>query len=82
MLQGKWLLKHRFVHETEKKLFFFLRTHHKTEQKEVATPGIEFVQIKKQKKQHKALFIYRSGDPVKKLVMISSIPPGTKPIRL
>lgn len=32
------------------------------------------------KKKKEALFIYRSGDPVKKLVMISTIPPDTKPI--
>lgn len=40
------------------------------EQKQLATPGIEFVQIKRKKK--KTLFIYRSGDRFKKLVMISS----------
>lgn len=43
-------------------------TRTRKQNKNLATPGIEFVQIKK------ALFIYRSADPVKKLVMISTIP--------
>lgn len=42
MLQGKWLLKHRFVHEKKMKL-----GNTPQEQKELARPGIEFVQIKK-----------------------------------
>lgn len=43
------------------------------EQRELAKPGIKFVQIKKKALE---LFIYRSGDPVKKLVMISTTPPS------
>lgn len=51
MLQGKWLLKHRFFHEKEKKQNkknrkYTTRTKKKKKRK-VATPGIEFVQIKK-----------------------------------
>lgn len=45
------------------------------EQRELAKPRIEFVQ---QKKKALELFIYR-GDPVKKLVMISTTPPPQLP---
>lgn len=43
MLQGKWLLKHRFVHEKEKKNMKLGNTTHKNK-KQLA---IEFLQIKK-----------------------------------
>lgn len=45
MLQGKWLLKHRFVHEKKMKL----GNTPQEQKKKLATPGIEFVQIKKEK---------------------------------
>lgn len=45
MLQGKWLLKHRFVHEKKNEI----RKHTTRTKKKLATPGIEFVQIKKEK---------------------------------
>lgn len=66
MLQGKWLLKHRFVHEEIK---WNQETHHKNKTNS-KTPGIQFVQIRK---ALETLFIYRSDDSVKKLVMISII---------
>lgn len=43
MLQGKWLLKHRFVHETEKKKLE--NTPQNRAKTKVATPGMEFVQL-------------------------------------
>lgn len=64
MLQGNWLLEHN-LHERKKKVN---RKHHKN--KDLATHGIEFVQIKKLQ----TLFIYRSHDLVKKLVMIITNP--------
>lgn len=65
MLQGKWLLKHRFVHDQQTKTE--IRKHTQC-----------YLFKLKTKKRVEFLFIYRPGDLVKKLVMISSIPPDTK----